>query len=235
MFSVKKINKNITLIICARCSSKRFPNKVLKKINGVPLILQVYERVKNAKYVDKIIVATSNRRSDDKFNKLCKKKNIECYRGSLNNVFSRFVNIIKIHKADIVIRISADSPFIDSNLIDKSIRIFLSKRLDIVTNIFKRTYPKGQSIEVFDKKVFLSSKSSKLTDYEREHVSPYFYNNKKKYKIFNFQIKNDLSKYNLTIDFKDDLIFFNKVVKKIKQNRINYSYRNILKFIRKKI
>jgi len=235
MFSVKKINKNIILIICARCSSKRFPNKVLKKINGVPLILQVYERVKNAKYVDKIIVATSNRRSDDKLNKLCKKKNIECYRGSLNNVFSRFVNVIKIHKADIVIRISADSPFIDSNLIDKSIRIFLSKRLDIVTNIFKRTYPKGQSIEVFDKKVFLSSKSSKLTDYEREHVSPYFYNNKKKYKIFNFQIKNDLSKYNLTIDFKDDLIFFNKVVKKIKQNRINYSYRNILKFIRKKI
>ena len=55
MFSVKKIKKNIILIICARCSSKRFPNKVLKKINGVPLILQVYERVKNAKYIDKII------------------------------------------------------------------------------------------------------------------------------------------------------------------------------------
>ena len=235
MFYVKKINKNVKIKIFARCSSKRFPNKVLKKINGVPLILQVYERVKNAKYVDKIIVATSNRRSDDKLNKLFKKKNIECYRGSLNNVFSRFVNIIKIHKADIVIRISADSPFIDSNLIDKSIRIFLSKRLDIVTNIFKRTYPKGQSIEVFDKRVFLSSKSSKLTDYEREHVSPYFYNNKNKYKIFNFQIKNYLSKYNLTIDFKDDLIFLNKVIKKIKQNRINYSYLNILIYIRKKI
>ena len=76
-------------------------------------------------------------------------------------------------------------------------------------------------------------KSSKLTDYEREHVSPYFYNNKKKYKIFNFNIKNDLSKYNLTIDFKDDLIFFNKIIKKIKYNKINFSYRNILKFIRK--
>ena len=233
MSSVKKIKKNITLIICARCSSKRFPNKVLKKINGIPLILQVYERVKNSKYVDKVIVATSNISSDDKLKKLCLQKNIECYRGSLNNVFSRFVNIIKIHKADIVIRISADSPFIDSRLIDKSIKIFLSKRVDIVTNILKRTYPKGQSIEVFNKKIFLRSKKLKLTTYEKEHVSPYFYQNKNKYKIFNFHLKNDLSKYNLTIDFREDLLLFNKIIKKIKKSNIYYSYQNILKFIKK--
>ena len=67
MSFAKKIKRNITLVICARCSSKRFPNKVLKKINGIPLILQVYERVKNSKYVDNIIVATSNKNSDDKF------------------------------------------------------------------------------------------------------------------------------------------------------------------------
>ena len=74
MPSVKKTSKNIVLIICARCSSKRFPNKVLKNINGVPLVLQVYERVRYSKYVNKVIVATSNKNSDDKLKKLCLKK-----------------------------------------------------------------------------------------------------------------------------------------------------------------
>jgi spore coat polysaccharide biosynthesis protein SpsF len=233
MLSVKKINKNIVLIICARCSSKRFPNKVLKKVGGVPLILQVHERVRYSKYLNKIIVATSNKTSDDKLKKLCTKKNIECYRGSLNNVFSRFRNIIKIHKADIVIRISADSPFIDSKLIDKSIEIFLTKKADIVTNILKRSYPKGQSVEVFDKKIFLKLKNFKLNTYEKEHVSPYFYKNKNKYKIINFQLKNDLSKYNLTIDFREDLLLFNKIIKNIKKNNTYYPYQNLLKFIKK--
>lgn len=232
MSFAKKIKRNITLVICARCSSKRFPNKVLKKINGIPLILQVYERVKNSKYVDNIIVATSNKNSDDKLNKLCLKHNINCYRGSLNNVFSRFINIIKIYKTDIVIRISADSPFIDSKLIDQSIKMFLSKKVDIVTNIFKRSYPKGQSIEVFDKKIFTKTKNLNLTSFDKEHVSPYFYKNRNKYKILNFELKNNLSSYNLTIDFKEDLFLFNKILKKIQKKNIYYSYKDILKFIK---
>ncbi len=233
MFSVKKTKKKIILIICARCSSKRFPNKVLKKINGKELLLQVYNRVKYSKYINRIVVATSKKKSDDDLNKLCKKNNIECYRGSLNNVFLRFRNIIKIYDPDIVVRISADSPFIDSKLIDKSIRLFLTKRVDIVTNIFKRTYPKGQSIEVFNKQIFLKPKNLKLNSFEKEHVSPFFYKNKKKYKIYNFESKKNLSKYNLTVDFKNDLILFNKIIKKNKIKRINYSYKNILKLITK--
>ena len=74
MPSVKKTSKNIVLIICTRYSSKRFPNKVWKNINGVPLVLQVYERVGYSKYVNKVIVATSNKDSDDKLKKLCLKK-----------------------------------------------------------------------------------------------------------------------------------------------------------------
>lgn len=237
MFFVKKvkkiIKKKIILIICARCSSKRFPNKVLKKINGKELLLQVYDRVKYSECINRIIVATSKKRSDDNLEKLCKKNNIKCYRGSLNNVFSRFRNIINIYDPDILVRISADSPFIDPKLIDQSIKLFLTKRVDIVTNVFKRTYPKGQSIEVFNKQIFLKPKNLKLNSYEKEHVSPFFYKNKKKYKIFNFESKNNLSKYNLTVDYKNDLIFFNKIIKKIKVSRINYSYKTILKLIKK--
>ncbi len=119
-------------------------------------------------------------------------------------------------------------------MIDQSIRLFLTKRVDIVTNIFKRTYPKGQSIEVFNKYIFLKPKNLKLNSYEKEHVSPYFYKNNKKYKIFNFQSKKNLSKYNLTVDFKDDLIFFNKIIKKINIDNINYSYKAILRLIKKR-
>ncbi len=231
MSSVKKIKKNIAIIICARSSSKRFPNKVLKKFNNIPLILQVYKRVKKSKYADSVIVATSNKKSDDNLEKLCIKKNIDCYRGSLNNLFLRFKNIVKIYNTDILIRISADSPFIDFRLIDKGIKIFLSRKVDIVTNILKRTYPKGQSIEIFDKKIFRNLKN--LNAYEKEHVSPYFYKNKKKYKIINFKSKKNLSKYNLTVDFKEDLILFNKIIKKIKINNFYFNYKKVLNFINK--
>ena len=95
MSFAKKIKRNITLVICARCSSKRFPNKVLKKINGIPLILQVYERVKNSKYVDNIIVATSNKNSDDKFK-------LKQYVDGLEDILiTRLVEDLMIYLSDI--------------------------------------------------------------------------------------------------------------------------------------
>ena len=79
----------------------------------------------------------------------------------------------------------------------------------------------------------LKPKNLKLNTYEKEHVSPYFYKNKKKYKIINFKLKKNLSKYNLTVDFKKDLILFNKIIKKIKKNNVYFGYEKILRFIKK--
>ena len=134
------------VIIQARMSSRRLPGKVLMKIQGKTLIERVVEGVSRSKYVTKIIVATSKHKTDLPLRKLCLKKKINYYAGSLHNVASRFYEISKNLNVKSFVRICADSPFIDPNLIDKCLIKFNSKNYDIVTNLLPRTFessPKG--------------------------------------------------------------------------------------------
>ena len=117
-----------------------------------------------------------------------KKKKFIFFCGSLNNVFLRFKSAIKKYKPEKVIRISADSPLMDWRLIDKMILFSNNKKsFDLISNIKYRTFPKGQSVEIINPKIFnLSSKI--LSKNQKEHVTKYFYL-KDEYKIFNFRQK----------------------------------------------
>lgn len=196
-------------LIQARTSSKRFPNKVLKKLNRKEILLHVIERLKKSEYIEKITVITSTDRKDDKIIKFCKKKNITYFRGSLKNVALRYLRAAEKFKTNYFLRICSDSPFIDSKLVDKIIIRSKLKKFDLVTNIFPRTFPKGQSIEIVKTKI-LKSNISKFNKYELEHVTPFFYNNNKKFKIYNLRSKKNLSKLNLSIDSKEDLFYLKK-------------------------
>ena len=142
-------------IIQARYSSKRLPGKVLKKILGATVLKRVVDQVKKSKKISKIIIATSNHKTDKKIINFCKKNKIQCISGPLNNVFKRFYSIIVQQHCKSFVRISADSPLIDPSLIDRAVTIFNKKRYDIVTNVFPRTFPKGFSVEVVNSKLIL--------------------------------------------------------------------------------
>jgi spore coat polysaccharide biosynthesis protein SpsF len=193
--------------------------------------LNVIDRIKNIKKSALIYLLISSNKSDDKLYALCIKKKIKVFRGNLKNLFLRFKQAIKKIKPDIVVRISGDSIFIDHRIIDKALDIFLNKKkIDIVTNIFHRTYPQGQSVEVFRSSIFLQVNSTKLSSYEKEHVSPYFYKYNKKYNIYNFRNESNQSKFKMTVDTKSDLVFFKK---KIKSNNIfNKTFLNILDLLK---
>ena len=137
------------------------------------------------------------------------KKNITYFRGSLKNVALRYLRAAEKFKTNYFLRICSDSPFIDSKLVDKIIIRSKLKKFDLVTNIFPRTFPKGQSIEIVKTKI-LKSNISKFNKYELEHVTPFFYNNNKKFKIYNLRSKKNLSKLNLSIDSKEDLFYLKK-------------------------
>ena len=141
-------------IVQARMSSKRLPGKVLMKIQGKTLIERVVERVSESKYVTKIIVATSKHNTDIPLRKLCFNKKIECYASSLSNVAHRFYEVLEKYDSKSFLRINADSPFIDPQLIDKCLFKFNNTNSDIVTNVFPRTFPKGQSVEIIKSSVF---------------------------------------------------------------------------------
>tara|TARA_Y100001958_G_scaffold159574_1_gene161772 strand:- start:1206 stop:1865 length:660 start_codon:yes stop_codon:yes gene_type:complete len=197
----------------ARYSSKRLKGKVLKKFGKHTLLEILLKRLKKSKQINKIIVLTSTSRHDKKIVNLCKKKNIEYFTGSMNNVFLRFKIATKKYKPNKIIRISADSPLMDWRLVDRMIK--LSKRIvsfDIISNVKKRTFPKGQSIEIINPHIFeLSAKI--LSNEEKEHVTKYFYE-KKKYSIINFKSKKNFNSFNLCVDNYDDFLTISKLIKK---------------------
>ena len=210
------------VIIQARSNSKRFKNKVLYKIYNRPIIWHVVSKINKSKNVKKIIVATSKNRSDDKLIKYLAKNKINYYRGSLVNVAKRLCEAAEKNKAKFFMRISADSPLIDPMIIDKAIKIFNSqkKKYDIITNVFPRSYPKGQSVEII-KTAKLRYFLSKFNNEQKEHATKYFYKNYKNFMIKNFRCFKNKSKIKLAIDTKNDLKL---ILKKFNKKKfINFS------------
>ena len=196
-------------IVQARMSSKRLPGKVLMKMKGKTILERVIYNLSLSKEIKKIVVATSNNKSDDKIVSFCKIRNFLFTRGSLSNVALRYVKTIKIYPCKKFLRISADSPFINYKLIDNMIRLSKKKKFDIYTNTFPRTFPKGYSVEIINTKTFL-----KFYKYfnrrQAEHLTSYFYENNKNFIIKNFISTKNMSDLNLSVDTSKDFIRLSK-------------------------
>jgi len=192
-------------IIQARSNSKRFKNKVLHLIYGLPIIQHVVNRVARSKKITKLIVSSSLKKNDDNLIDYLKKNKIKFFRGDLENVAMRLYKTALKQKAKFFVRISGDSPLIDPKLIDRAIRISKKKKkYDIVTNIFPRTFSKGQSVEVI-KTSILKKYSKNFSDLHKEHVTKYFYENSNKFLIKNFTFSGKNKTMKLSIDTKKDL------------------------------
>lgn len=203
-------------IIQARLSSKRLPSKMLKKIYHKTLIDRVIEQVSKSKKIKKIIIATSNHHSDDILANHLKKKNIDFYRSSLNNVAKRFYEISKSLSFKSFLRINGDSPLIDHNLIDFYIEKFNKNNYDILTNSFKKTFPKGQGIEIIKSKIFRNEFKKIKSKYDLEHVFPYFYRNKHQFKFKNISYEKNLNNISFSVDTYSDFLRIRKIISKYK-------------------
>ncbi|WP_075534774.1 cytidylyltransferase domain-containing protein [Candidatus Pelagibacter communis] len=204
------------VFIQARSNSKRFDKKVLKIIYGLPLIIHVVNNVKKSKSVKDIIVATSNNSLDNNLIKLLKNFKIRFFRGELENVVLRFVRLAMKIKCKYFMRISGDSPLIDSKIIEYAIKIHKkNKNFDIITNVFPRTFPKGQSVEIIKVQI-LKDYINKMSKSDLEHVTRYFYKNSSKFKIKNFKSKNKKKIMKLSVDTISDFI---KIKKKIDKRK----------------
>ena len=131
-----------------RLNSKRLPGKALLKINDKTVLQNIILRLKKSKSIKKIIVSTSNKKSDDPIVRFCKKNEIFVFKGSLDHVFNRIKMTSKKFKLNYFLRVCADSPLIDPVLIDRCMKKFIKGNYDIVTNKFPRSYPKGQTVEI---------------------------------------------------------------------------------------
>ena len=215
----KLLEPKLLVIVQARSSSKRFPNKVLHPIYGKTLIEHVILKIQKSKKVSNVIVATSKQNSDNKLVRLLKSKKINFYRGSLNNVAKRLLEVAKKYKQKYFIRISGDSPLIDYKLINYSINLIKKnkKNYDIVTNVFPKTFPSGQSIEIVNTNT-LKENLRKMNKFELEHVTQYFYKNNSNFLIKNFTTKLKKKSIKLSVDKKKDL---KNILSNIKKDKFN--------------
>ncbi len=206
------------VVIQARSSSKRFTNKVLYPIYGKPLIFHLIDNLQKTKKKINIVVSTSNHKSDDKLANLLRLNNINVYRGSLLNVALRLFNTAKKYNSNYFVRISGDSPLFDFRILDKALLIKKKiKRFDIVSNVFPRTFPKGQSVEIIRTSI-IKKNLSKFNINHKEHVTSYFYENSSKFRIKNFINNYKYTPLKLSIDTINDL---NKIKKKIKKKNFS--------------
>ena len=221
-------------ILQVRSSSKRLKNKANLMINKKKIIELLLERLLESKSINKIIIATSLDVSDKIFLKYKKKNFIYIYRGSLDNVYQRYLDTLKKYKSKYFLRVCGDSPYLDYRLIDKANKLYKLHKPDLVTNTLERTYPKGQSIEIIKTRTFVDNykhvKSSKIL---QEHVTQFFYQNYKKFNIINFRYKKNLSNINLSVDTNTDLNVLRKISHDYKKNlKWETILKRYIKFIR---
>ena len=228
-------NMSTGIIIQARMGSTRLPGKVLEILGSdlTPLLLYVYKRVKRSKKVDQFIIATSTDQKDDPIYELALENNISVFRGSENNVLKRFYDTAKENKLTTIIRINADCPFIDPVIIDLMIDLWRKNSdLDYLSTILNETFPLGMHIEIFSFDALADANINATLDEEKEHVTPYIYNNSKFNKL-SYDSEKNLSKYRLTIDFPEDLVFARKVIKILESENLGYSIEELISVLEK--
>lgn len=161
----------ILAILQARMSSTRLPGKVLMPIVRQPMIVRQIERVSRARRIDKLVVATSDRPEDDAIEKAVLREGIAVFRGSLDDVQQRFLGALDAHPAEHLVRLTADCPLADPELIDATIELFLSSDADYANNTAPgRAWPKGTDIEVMRASA-LREVARVATSEAREHVT----------------------------------------------------------------
>ena len=200
---------NIVAIVQARMGSSRFPGKVMARIGDTTLIELLLERLETSKTISEIIVASTTSDSDDILCEKVRKRNVKIFRGSERNVLERFYRAALLYKADVVVRITGDCPLVDPDVVDRVVEVFINSNADYVSNIFPPTFPDGFDVEVFSIEALTQSFSEAVTDFHREHVTPYM--REGQFRTKNVTNEIDHSELRLTVDEKIDLTVINEI------------------------
>lgn len=217
----------IVAIIQARMGSTRLPGKVLKEIEGQTMLVRVVERVRRAKLIDELLVATTDQAADDAIVDECRRHSVKVSRGDQNDVLDRYFRAAQLAKADAVVRITSDCPLIDPQVADKTVEAFSGTKPDYASNTLQRTYPRGLDTEVFSFSALSRAWQEARQKYEREHVTPYIYEHPEKFKLLPVTCEADFSSHRWTVDTAEDLEFVRAIYGRLRSSA-EFSGRDVL-------
>jgi spore coat polysaccharide biosynthesis protein SpsF len=219
---------SVGVVVMARMTSRRFPGKVLHPLAGRPALEYLVERLARAERADTVVVATSTEPSDDPVEALCRRLPVHCHRGPLENVALRLLEAMDGLGLRAGVRVSGDSPLLDQGLVDQAVELFGEGDADLVTNVFPRSFPRGQSVEVINREALQRALASMGTGDDTEHVTPYLYRHPELFRIRNFEAGADHSDTALTIDEPEDAARIEAILARMDRPHWEYSWKEAL-------
>jgi len=225
------MNTSVLAIVQARLSSTRFPRKVLSDLHGAPMVLRQLERIGRCTRLDQVVVATSTDPSDDELVELLESQDVIVRRGPLANVFERFSLVIDEFSPQHIVRLTADCPLADPQVIDDLVELHVSSGADYSSNALKRTFPHGLDAECITREVFSRLTELALTDQEREHVTLGIYARPIEFSFSSLTQPTDLSELRWTVDYPSDLQFVRAVYKALYDVKPAFTSRDVIELL----
>lgn len=220
------------VIIQAHMGSTRLPGKIMKKLCDREVLYHVYNRCTKAKTVDKVVIATSINSENDVIEDFCIKNEIECFRGSENDVLDRYYQCAKKYNPDIIIRVTSDCPLLEPKLIDYWVDNMINDNIEFIEE--EKELFTGFGLDMFTMTALEKLKTNTVTDKQKEHVIGYYLENKERFRYKKYSLKDDLKylyrPYRITLDTLDDYELIKILYKKFYKN--NYAnLKSIMNYI----
>jgi spore coat polysaccharide biosynthesis protein SpsF len=228
---------SIKVIIQARLDSTRLHGKILKKVLGKPLLEHMIDRLQFSKYATDILIATTMKKIDDAIIDLAEKLHLSVYRGSENDVLDRYYKAAKTCNAQIIVRLTSDCPLIDPKVTDRVIKFYLDNadKFDFVSNICPPSFPDGLDVEVFPFHVLEKAWREATNSYEREHVTPYIWDNPSLFRVGNVRHEKELHYVERwTLDYEEDFCFIKEVYENLYREGEIFYMEDVLKLLSNK-
>lgn len=195
----------VVAIVQSRMGSTRLPGKVLMDIGGHTALARVITRLSRSRRIDEMVVATTAAPLDDEIVTESKRIGVKCFRGSENDVLARYCQAAGAFRANVVVRITSDCPLIDPEIVDQVIEKYVTEKADFACNVLPRSFPRGLDSEVFSTTALTKAENLAHEPYQREHVTPVFYERQDLFRIVSVSAERDYSRYRWTLDTPEDL------------------------------
>ncbi len=224
------------IIVQARMASTRLPGKILKKVLDKTLLEYQLERLYTVKSADQVIIATTDQEQEQPIVDLCQKLSVPYFRGSEEDVLSRYYGAATKYQVDTVVRVTSDCPLIDPAVVDQVISFYLSHQneYDYVSNTFPElTYPRGMDTEVFSYKALKEAFEEAVDQVEREHVTIFIKRRPKRYRIINLPYEKDYSHYRLTVDTPADFELMERMITTLYPTNPKFTLEDCLTLLKK--
>ena len=224
----------IVAIIQARMGSTRLPGKVLKPLAGKPMLWHVLNRALAAKFLDEVVLATTTAPEDRALEPVARELGVRVVYGDAQDVLDRYYQAARASRADVIVRLTADCPFLDPEIVDACVGLYCSTGRAYASNAVERSFPDGLDVEVFSFAALETAWKEAALASEREHVTPFIWKNPDRFPAAALTRTPDLSALRWCVDQPQDLALAQAVYDGLGREGRLFGFRELLQFIEKR-